>query len=72
MKKIDPKDNESNQVNPNKGTDGTNKQYDQVHGNRGKQLNPNSKPSCPTCGSTELRDGSYSGYSCVKCYTAFS
>jgi tRNA(Ile2) C34 agmatinyltransferase TiaS len=71
MKKIDPKDNASNQVNPNKRTDGTNEQYDQVHGNRGKQLNPNNKPSCPTCGSTEVRNGSYSGYTCLKCYTAF-
>lgn len=39
-KKIDPKDNQANQVNPNKGTSGTNKQYDQAQGNRGKQLNP--------------------------------
>ena len=29
--------------NPNKGTKGTNKQYDQNQGNRGKQLNPNNK-----------------------------
>lgn len=40
-KKISPKDNSANQQNPNKGTDGTNKQYDQNQGNRGKQLNPN-------------------------------
>jgi|GEM_PF-1671645 len=40
-KKISPKDNKSNQANPNKGTPGTNKQNSQVHGNRGKQLNPN-------------------------------
>lgn len=40
-KKIAPKDNESNQKNPNKGTPGTNKQHDQGQGNRGKQLNPN-------------------------------
>lgn len=32
-------DNKSNQQNPNKGTVGTNKQYDKVQGNRGKQLN---------------------------------
>ena len=38
-KKIDPKDNQSNMSNANKGTDGTNKQYDQAQGNRGKQLN---------------------------------
>ncbi|MBT0830850.1 hypothetical protein KJQ82_01225 [Campylobacter lari] len=37
-KKIDPKDNASNMQNPNKGTPGTNKQYDQNQGNRGKQL----------------------------------
>jgi hypothetical protein len=29
--------------NPNKGTSGTNKTYDQNQGNRGKQLNPNQK-----------------------------
>lgn len=37
-KKINPKDNESNMQNPNKGTSGTNKQYDQNQGNRRKQL----------------------------------
>ncbi len=41
--KIKPKDNESNMQNPNKGTDGTNKQYDKAQGDRGKQLNPNQK-----------------------------
>jgi hypothetical protein len=30
--------------NPNKGSSGTNKTYDQNQGNRGKQLNPNQKP----------------------------
>ena len=40
-KKISPKDNEANIPNPNKGTKGTNKQYSQNQGNRGKQLNPN-------------------------------
>ena len=33
----------SNQSNDNKGTSGTNKAYSKVHGNRGTQLNPNSK-----------------------------
>lgn len=42
-KNIKPKDNESNMQNPNKGTSGTNRQYDQNQGNRGKQLNPNQK-----------------------------
>ena len=42
-KKIKPADNKANQKNANKGTKGTNKQYAQVHGNRGKQLNPNKK-----------------------------
>jgi hypothetical protein len=41
FKKIHPQDNEANQVNPNKGSSGTNRQYDQAQGNRGKQLNPN-------------------------------
>ncbi len=27
--------------NPNKGTPGTNITWDKVHGNRGKQMNPN-------------------------------
>jgi len=36
--KITPKDNSANMRNANKGTVGTNKQYDQVQGNRGKQL----------------------------------
>lgn len=36
-----PEDNESNMKNINKGTKGTNKQYDQAMGNKGKQQNPN-------------------------------
>ena len=31
----------SNQANSNKGTSGTNAANSKVHGNRGKQLNPN-------------------------------
>lgn len=42
-KKIKPADNAANMQNANKGTSGTNKQYDQSQGNRGKQLNPNQK-----------------------------
>lgn len=42
-KKIKPTDNAANIQNANKGTSGTNKQYDQNQGNRGKQLNPNQK-----------------------------
>lgn len=37
-KKIEPKDNSANIPNANKGTPGTNRQYDQNQGNRGKQL----------------------------------
>ena len=37
--KIDPTDNASNQTNLNRGSEGTNLQYDQVHGTRGHQLN---------------------------------
>ena len=33
----------SNQANPNKGTSGSNSANSKSHGNRGKQLNPNSK-----------------------------
>lgn len=36
--KIAQKDNNSNMKNANKGTPGTNKQYDQNQGNRGKQM----------------------------------
>jgi|TARA_R110002020_G_scaffold211872_1_gene418112 hypothetical protein len=32
--------NDADMQNPNKGTDGTNKNYEQAQGNRGKQLNP--------------------------------
>jgi len=42
-KKIKPADNRANQQNPNKGIAGTNRQYDQAQGNRGKQLNPNQR-----------------------------
>ncbi|WP_204161786.1 hypothetical protein [Dokdonia sp. Dokd-P16] len=42
-KPITPKDNSANHNNANKGTNGQNKQHSQVHGNRGKQLNPNQK-----------------------------
>ncbi|MCU7556074.1 hypothetical protein OCL06_15895 [Alteromonas sp. ASW11-19] len=38
MLTIKPTDNSANQQNPNKGTPGTNKQYDQAMGNRGKQV----------------------------------
>lgn len=41
--KIKPEDNSANQQNPNKGTPGTNTQYDKAQGNRGKQMNPNQK-----------------------------
>lgn len=47
-----PADNAANIKNPNKGTVGTNRQYDQSQGNRGTQLNPNRKtvaqPAKPT------------------------
>ena len=42
-KKVSPENNTSNQKNANKGSNGTNKQYDQAQGNRGKQMNPNQK-----------------------------
>ncbi|MBP7510614.1 MAG: hypothetical protein KA981_01715 [Bacteroidia bacterium] len=44
MKKpIKPADNASNQPNANKGTLGTNLQYDKAHGNRSKQIQANSE-----------------------------
>lgn len=39
-KPIAPADNQANMPNSNKGTSGTNRQYDQAMGNRGKQLDP--------------------------------
>lgn len=42
-KKVSNQQNQANQSNANKGTKGTNRQYSQVQGNRGKQLNPNNK-----------------------------
>lgn len=44
-KRIKPADNASNQKNRNQGSFGTNRQYDQAMGNRGKQMNPNRKKS---------------------------
>lgn len=38
--KIIPQENAANTQNANKGTAGTNRQYDQNQGNRGSQLNP--------------------------------
>lgn len=40
-KRMKPSDNRTNMQNANKGTNGTNRQYDQVQGNRGQQMNPN-------------------------------
>jgi hypothetical protein len=40
-KKVKPTDNSSNQRNANKGTKGTNVQYDKTQGNKGQQLNKN-------------------------------
>ncbi len=37
-KKLTAKENHANQLNSNKGSNGTNRQYDQVQGNRGKQM----------------------------------
>lgn len=58
-KHIDPADNASNMRNKNEGTLGTNRQYDQVHGNRGKQLNPNQKQ--PTDNASEMDNGDVYG-----------
>lgn len=45
--KIKPQDNEANMGNRNGESPGTNRQYDQNQGNRGKQLNPNQDPARP-------------------------
>jgi hypothetical protein len=42
-KNIKPQDNTANQQNANKGTSGTNRQYDQAQGNRGKQKQQQNK-----------------------------
>ncbi len=42
-KTIKPQDNAANMQNANKGTNGSNEQYDKNQGNRGQQLNPNRK-----------------------------
>lgn len=42
-KKITQEANAANQKNANKGFNGVNKQFAKVHGNRGKQLNPEGK-----------------------------
>lgn len=42
-KKIKPQDNAANQQNANKGSSGTNRQYDQAQGNRGKQIQQKNK-----------------------------
>lgn len=47
MKKIRPADNAANQKNPNPGSPGTNRQYDQAEGNKGKQKNPTWIPPAP-------------------------
>lgn len=41
INKISPQNNSANMKNPNKGIKGTNRQYSQVQGNRGAQLNRN-------------------------------
>lgn len=55
-KKIKPEDNSSNIENANKGTPGTNRQYDQNQGNRGKQLDENqqSTPEVQRQGGTKV------------------
>jgi len=41
MSNIKPTDNSANMTNRNKGTSGTNKQYDQAMGHRGNQIQQN-------------------------------
>ena len=60
--KIKPKDNASNQTNRNEVREGTNLQYDQFHGNRGKQLNPNQRAT-PLEGEDDMAQGDVYWYS---------
>jgi hypothetical protein len=53
--KIKPQDNSANMPNANKSTPGTNKQYDQVQGNRGKQIQQTQQSKS---GSGEVKAGS--------------
>lgn len=46
-KPIAPANNEANMGNANKGTSGTNRQYDQAQGNRGKQMDPQQQQATP-------------------------
>ena len=43
MTKLTAADNHANQLNANKGTSGSNKQYQAAQDNRANQLNPNNK-----------------------------
>lgn len=70
---INPSDNSTNQQNPNKGTFGTNKQYDQNQGNRGKQMNPNQKTAISSSESNtpEQRMAKAKIWLALDPYTAF-
>lgn len=48
--------NESDMVNGNIGSPGTNVTYDKAQGNRGKQLNPNRLPNKPEIGAPDDED----------------
>lgn len=48
--------NESDMVNGNIGSAGTNIAYDKTQGNRGKQLNPNWVPNKPKPGAPDDED----------------
>jgi len=52
---MNPQENGTNQQNANKGTPGTNLQYDKVHGNRGKQMA--TKQSGKTGGKSSSKGG---------------
>lgn len=58
-----PSDNASNQKNANKGSPGTNRQYDQAMGNRGQQMNPNQtgNPGASSSGPKPGASGSKKG-----------
>ena len=58
-KKIAPRDNSANMPNANRGTPGTNRQYDQAQGNRGHQLagTPDVTPVVKPQDATKVREG---------------
>lgn len=61
MEQITAENNRSDMLSANKGTGGTNASYDSVHGNRGKQMNPNWQPNHRRPGAPDEEEGNDAG-----------